>query len=128
MFGIRRTDARPNHWSGSGKLRGGRSGNLFFIPALRVLGLGVSYILSIPPAIYFTFASPDVPATMDYHRRIFGPQLWWKRRWLVFRHFLSFGRAILDRTAVLAGDTRHFSFTFDGEDYVRSALAEGKGV
>ncbi len=65
---------------------------------------------------------------MDFHRRIFGPQPWWKRRWLVFRHFLSFGRAIIDRTAVLAGDTRHFSFSFDGENHLRDALAEGRGL
>jgi len=93
-----------------------------------VLGLRITYALLVPPAIYFSFASPDVLATMDYHRRLFGPAGWWKRRWRVFRHFLEFGRAIIDRTAILAGDTRHFSFSFDGEDHLRSALAEGHGV
>src|SRR6266852_2125608 len=53
---------------------------------------------------------------------------WWKRRWLVFKHFLSFGRALIDRTAILAGGTRHFSFTFDGEHHLREAVAEGRGV
>jgi len=93
-----------------------------------VLGLRLTYALLVPPAIYFSFASPDVPATMDYHRRLFGPAGWWKRRWRVFRHFLEFGRAIIDRTAILAGETRHFSFSFDGEEHLRSALAEGHGV
>ena len=65
---------------------------------------------------------------MDFHRRVFGPQPWWKRRWLVFKHFLSFGRALIDRTAILAGDTRHFSFSFDGENHLRDAVAEGRGV
>ena len=121
-------DSQRKHWSGTGRLRGGRWGIWFFITALRVLGLRLTYALLVPPAVYFTFVSPDVPATMDYHRRIFGPQPWWKRRWVVFRHFLSFGRAIIDRTAILAGDTRHFSFSFDGENHVRDALAEGRGV
>jgi len=116
------------HWSGTGKLRGGRWGIWFFLTALRVLGLRLTYVLLIPVAIYFSFASPDVPATMAYHRRIFGPIPWWKRRWLVFRHFLSFGVAIIDRIAVLAGDTRHFSFSFDGEHHLRNAVAEGRGV
>jgi predicted LPLAT superfamily acyltransferase len=116
------------HWSGSGQLRGGRWGIWFFITALRVLGLRLTYVLTVPCAIYFSFASPDVAATMDFHRRIFGPQPWWKRRWLVFRHFLSFGIALIDRTAILAGQTRHFSFSFDGENHVREMLAEGKGV
>ncbi|MBI3881412.1 MAG: lysophospholipid acyltransferase family protein [Verrucomicrobia bacterium] len=120
--------AASPHWSGSGSLRGGRWGIWFFITALRVLGLRITYVLTVPCAIYFSFVSPDIAATMDYHRRVFGPQPWWKRRWLVFRHFLSFGRAIIDRTAILAGGARKFSFTFDGEEHVRRALAEGHGV
>ena len=121
-------DPKTSHWSGTGQLRGGRRGIWFFITALRVLGLRATYLLTVPPAIYFSFASPDVAATMDYHRRIFGPLPWWKRRWLVFKHFLSFGRALIDRTAILAGDRRNFSFKFDGEKNLRDALAEGCGV
>ena len=120
--------SQSGHWSGTGQLRGGRWGIWFFITALRVLGLRITYALLPPPAAYFSFASPDVPATMDYHRRVFGNVPWWKRRWLVFRHFLSFGMAIIDRTAILAGQTRHFSFSFDGEHHVHEALAKGHGV
>jgi predicted LPLAT superfamily acyltransferase len=116
------------HWSGTGKLRGGRPGIWFFIMALRVLGLRLTYALLVPPAIYFSFVSPDVPATMDFHCRVFGPQPWWKRRWLVFKHFLSFGRALIDRTAILAGNIKQFSFSFDGENHLRNAVAEGRGV
>jgi len=123
------TAASPTkHWSGTGQLRGGRWGIWFFLTVLRVLGLHLTYALLVPPALYFTFRSPDVPATMDYHRRIFGAVPWWKRRWLVFRHFLSFGQAIIDRIAILAGDTKHFTFAFDGEHNLRNATAEGKGV
>ena len=121
-------EIKSKHWSGSGQLRGGRWGIWFFITALRVLGLRLTYILTVPCAIYFSFASPDVAATMDYHRRVFGAVPWWQRRWLVFRHFLSFGRAIIDRTAILAGQTKKFSFSFDGEFHVHEALAEGRGV
>jgi len=116
------------HWSGTGQLRGGRWGIWFFITALRVLGLRVTYALTVPVAVYFSFASPDVAATMDFHGRIFGQVPWWKRRWLVFRHFLSFGRAIIDRTAILAGQTKNFSFSFDGEHHVHKELAAGRGV
>jgi predicted LPLAT superfamily acyltransferase len=65
---------------------------------------------------------------MDFHRRVFGGVPWWKRRWLVFKHFLSFGRAIIDRTAILAGQMEKFSFSFDGEFHVHKALAEKRGV
>src|SRR5262245_29846615 len=116
------------HWSGTGKLRGGRWGIWFFLSALRLLGLRLTYSLLPPVAMYFSLVSPDVPATMDYHRRVFGPLPGWKKRWLVFRHFLSFGRALIDRTAILAGKTRSFSFSFDGEQHLREAVAEGRGV
>ena len=116
------------HWSGSGRLRGGRWGIWLFITVIRWLGLRFAYALAVPCSAYFSFASPDVASTMDYHRRIFGRVPWWKRRWLVFKHFYSFGLAIIDRTAILAGKTRSFSYSFDGEHHVREMLAEGKGV
>jgi len=119
---------KKKHWSGSGQLRGGRWGIWFFITALRVFGLRITYLLALPPAAYFSFASPDVAATMDFHRRIFGPLPWWKRRWFVFKHFFSFGRALIDRTAILAGNKKPFTFFFDGEKHLRAALAEGRGV
>lgn len=120
--------SQAKNWSGTGQMRGGQVGLWFFITALRVLGLRSTYLLVAPVAVYFTLFSPDVPATMDYHRRVFGNVPWWKRRWMVFRHFFSFGCALIDRTAILAGDTRHFSFTFDGEHHLREAVAAGKGV
>jgi predicted LPLAT superfamily acyltransferase len=116
------------HWSGSGRLRGGRLGIGFFLVVLRILGLRMTYALLVPPAIYFSFASPDAPATMAYHRRVFGLLPYWKQRWLVFRHFLQFGRALIDRTAILRGNARSFSFDFQGEEHLRAALAEGHGL
>lgn len=116
------------HWSGTGQLRGGKHGLAFFIALIRFFGPRVAYAFAIFPAVYFTFTSPDVPATMDFHRRIFGRVPWWKRRWYVFKHFYSFGRAIIDRTAILAGGAKKFSFTFDGEHHIHEAVAAGKGV
>ena len=124
----KRVVSGTQHWSGTGKLRGGRRGIQFFLAALRVLGPRLTYPLLVPPSLYFAFASPDVPATMDFHRRVFGPQPWWKRRWFVFKHFFSFGQALIDRTAILAGHTKSFSFAFDGEENLRAAAAAGKGV
>ena len=91
------------HWSGSGKLRGGRRGVWLMVTTVRLGGPRAGYVLAAIVAAYFSFASPDIKATMAFHRRAFGPQPWWKRRWLVFRHFFSFGRAIIDRLAIHAG-------------------------
>jgi len=116
------------HWSGTGRLRGGRRGIWFFLTALRILGLRLTCCFLPPVAAWFSFTSPDVRATMDYHGRVFGPQPWWKRRWLVYRHFLSFGRALIERVAILAGNTRSFSFSFEGEEHLRAAVEAGNGV
>src|SRR6266496_1950443 len=118
------SDSQIAHWSGTGRLRGGRGGIWFFITALRVLGLRLTYALLPPVAAYFSFASPDVRATMDFNRRVFGAAPWWKRSWLVFRHFLSFGVALIDRAAILAGGTNRFSFSFDCENHLREAVAD----
>ncbi len=120
--------SQTKHWSGTGKLRGGTFGVRFFITALRVLGVRLTYILLVPVVLILSFISPDIAATMAFHRRMFGTAGPIRRRWLVIRHFFSFGRAIIDRTAILAGMTKRFSFTFDGEHHLRDAVAAGKGV
>jgi predicted LPLAT superfamily acyltransferase len=122
------TARQKKHWSGTGQLRGGRSGLRFFIAVIRACGPRLAYAVSVLPAVYFAFASPDVPAAMQFHRRVFGPLPWWKRRWFVFRHFYNFGKAIIDRIAILGGQTEKYSFHFNGEHHLRAAAAEGKGV
>jgi predicted LPLAT superfamily acyltransferase len=121
-------NAHSGHWSGTGRMRGGRLGPWFFITALRLLGLRLTRCLVLPFAAGFALISPDVQATMDYHRRVFGPVPRWKRRWLVAKHFNSFGRMLVDRVAILAGNVRHFSFSFDGEHHLREAVAQKRGV
>ena len=122
-------DTSPSgHWSGTGQMRGGTKGIGLFIWIIRALGLLPAYLLAVPCTIYFSFVSPDVDSTMDYHRRVFRKVPWWKRRWLVFKHFFAFGRAVIDRIAILAGRKDRFTFFFDGEHHVRNALAEGNGL
>ena len=116
------------HWSGTGKLRGGTFGVRFFVTALRLLGVRLTYVLLVPVVLTLSFISPDIAATMEFHRRMFGPAGALRRRWIVIKHFFSFGRAIIDRTAILAGMTKRFSFAFDGEQHLRDAVTGGKGV
>ena len=99
-----------------------------FTTVLKLFGLRACYALGIPVAIVCAFISPDIAATMDFHQRAFGHVPFWKRRWLVFRHYYSFGIALIDRLAILAGEHHRFSFTFDGEEHLRDAVAEGNGV
>ncbi len=122
------TDQTNQHWSGTGKLRGGRPGVWLLVNTTRLVGPRAGYLLAALAAFYFSFTSPDIAATINFHRRAFGPQPWWKRRWLVFRHFYSFGRAIIDRIAIHAGLTKNYVFQFDGDKNLRAAVAGGRGV
>ena len=120
--------AENKHWSGTGKLRGGSTGVWLLATIVRRFGLHAGYAFIALPTAYFTFASPDIASTMAFHRRAFGRVPWWKRRWLVFKHFYSFGVAIVDRLAILAGDRKNFRFEFASEKNLRLALAEKRGV
>lgn len=127
-FGFMTAASQSGHWSGTGQLRGTPAGIRFFILVIRYLGLGFAYACAVPTAIYFAFTSSDIEATMDFHRRVLGPQPWWKRRWLVARHFFSFGKMIIDRFAILNGNLHAFTFSFDGEQNLLNPLAEGRGL
>jgi predicted LPLAT superfamily acyltransferase len=120
--------AENKHWSGTGKLRGGSRGIWIVIKTVQIFGLRAGYAVAMLSSLYFCFVSPDVPAAMQFHRRVFGVVPWWKRRWLVLKHFYNFGQAIVDRIAILGGQTGKFSFFFDGQDHLRAAAAEGRGV
>ncbi len=122
------TGSQSKHWSGTGKLRCGHWGIWLVITTVRKLGVRAGYVLAALSSAVFSFTSPDVAATMEFHRRAFGSLPWWQRRWMVFKHFFSFGRAIVDRIAILGGKTDQFSFFLDGEQHLRAAAAEGKGV
>src|SRR5256885_9475447 len=89
------------HWSGTGQLRGGRWGIWFFVTVLKFLGVRIAYALSIPVAIYFSFVSPDVEATVDYHRRVFVEKPWWERGGKIFPPFFLFGPGLFDRVSIL---------------------------
>jgi predicted LPLAT superfamily acyltransferase len=45
-----------------------------------------------------------------------------------YRHFYSFGRILIDRVAIAGKGVSRFQFEFEGEEYIRSALREGKGA
>ena len=79
-------------------------------------------------ATYFTLAAPrSFRCSVDFLRRVLGPQPWWKWPWLVWRHFFSFGITLLDRVAVILGRGR-IECRFEGESLFRDYLDHGQGV
>jgi predicted LPLAT superfamily acyltransferase len=118
----------PRGWSG--RTRGGYVGNSIFVALIRYIGPWCAYLLLVPVSFYYLFFAPKaVSASRDYLRRIHGGGVSWLATLsLIFRHFFSFGKSLIDRVAVTEGNFQGFEFIFQGEDHIRQALAEGKGV
>lgn len=118
----------PRGWSG--RTRGGYVGNSIFVALIRYIGPWCAYLLLVPVSFYYLFSAPKaVRASKDYLRRLDGGGAsWLATMCLIFKHFFSFGKSLIDRVAVTAGNFQGFQFIFHGEEYIRQALAEGKGV
>jgi len=112
----------------SGRSRGGYLGNWFFIQLVRFLGIRWAYGWLVFVAAYYTVAAPmSRRCSIEFLQRVLGPQSFWKRTALVYRHFYSFGVLLLDRVAVLMGRQK-IQCRFEGESQFKAALDQGKGV
>lgn len=110
-----------------GKTRGGLTGYKIFVTVLKYSGLSLAYFILYFVAFYFLFASPrsSINTYRFYHKRLgFGIL---RSFIFIYRNYFAFGQVLLDKTAVLAGFKSKFTFTFDGEDYLRKMVEEGTG-
>ncbi len=112
----------------TGRTRGGYFGNWFFVQLIRWAGLRAAYAWLVPVTAYFTLTSPGpFRSSVEYLRRLFGPQPIRVWPWWVYRHFYSFGVTLLDRVAVIMGRGR-MECTFEGEAAFRELLDRGQGI
>ena len=111
----------------SGRSRGGYFGNWFFIQLIRAFGVWPAYLWLLFVAAYFTLANREAyRASADYLAHLFGPLPWWRRSWLVYRHFVAHGVTLVDRLSVLMGRSR-IECVFDGEELFRPLIEQRRG-
>lgn len=120
------TQDRPRDWDG--RTRTGL-GILIFYWAFTKLGPRFAYLLLFPVALYHVvFDRKHRRASRDYLRRRFpglrGLKLWW----MCYRHFLSFGRVLVDRGYAFLGMLGEVKLERDGHEVIEKALGLGKGV
>ncbi len=109
-------------------MRGGYLGNLFFVLVVRHLGLWFAYAWLTLIAGWFTIASPaSFRHSARFLERVLGPIPFWRKPFLVFRHFYSFGVTLLDRLAVIEG-TSLFECNHEGEELLLGHLEKGQGI
>ncbi|MCA8910133.1 MAG: hypothetical protein KDB82_00390 [Planctomycetes bacterium] len=120
------TQSRPKEWDG--KTRTG-FGILIFFWTFKTLGPRFAYLLLYPVAFYYViFNQKNGRASRDYLRRRYPGigffSLWWKN----YRHFLSFGRVLVDRAYAFTGMLGDVKFERDGHEVIEEVVAGGKGV
>ncbi|MCC6464792.1 MAG: hypothetical protein IT463_05575 [Planctomycetes bacterium] len=118
--------SRPKGWDG--RTRSGL-GILIFFWTFRFLGPRLAYAMLYPVVFYYQlFARKAVRASTDYLKRRYpglrGLRLWGRR----YRHFLSFGRVLVDRAYAFLGMLGEVKFEQDGHEVIEEVLSQGKGV
>lgn len=113
--------------SWKGKTRGGLTGYKIFVNILRYSGISFAYLLLRFVAFYFFVASPSSFRNIFnfYRQRLgfgFGLSIL-----SVYRNYYTFGQVLIDRTAVMAGFKTNFTFTYEGEEYLRKMVDEHTG-
>lgn len=113
--------------SWKGKTRGGLLGYKIFVFILKNLGLRAAYLLLVFVSFYFVlFAPTSTKAIYSFFRkRLKKGRL--PSVWAVYRTYFSFGQALIDRTAVLAGQNHKFTYYFDGIEHLQTIAEEGNG-
>lgn len=113
--------------SWKGKTRGGTSGYKIFIFILQHFGIKPAYFLLRFVVLYFFFFSPkERNAIYDYFRNIHKYSVL-KSLSSVLKNYYKLGEILLDKIALLAGFSNTFTFDFQGEEYLREIVAEGRG-
>jgi len=105
--------------SWEGKTRGGVLGYQIFIWTIRYAGISFAYFLLRFVVTYFVFNSREAyKATYFYFKTILSYGAL-KAFISIFRNYYIFGQILIDKLAMLAGFQHRFTFTFEGEEYLR---------
>jgi len=119
--------AEAPRWSG--RMRGGRFGNLFFATLARGrLSFLIPFFL-FWVALYYLAAAPAARrSSFDLADRTGRGGSFLRRLRFAFAHFYAFGTLLIERVAILSGNIRSFRFRSTGEEHIVQALDEGRGA
>ena len=105
--------------SWKGKTRGGVLGYKIFVFTLKYLGVPFAYFLLYFVVTYFIFTSPKaIRSIFNYFRKTLGYGLF-RSIINIYRNYYIFGQTILDKIVMMAGFEHQFTFTFEGEEFLR---------
>jgi predicted LPLAT superfamily acyltransferase len=110
-----------------GKSQANVTGYKIFGFFIRSLGIWAAYFLLLFVSFYyFLFSRKSSAAILSLYRtRLKMPAL--KAYRLLYVNYFRFGQTLIDKFAVLAGQTAEFTFEFDGEEHLREMVRRGEG-
>lgn len=104
--------------SWEGKTRGGLTGYRIFIYILKTFGLKPAYFLLRFVSFYFFLFSRESNKHMRFYFRqvlAYGKS---KSRWSIYKNYFMLGQVLIDKVAVMAGMSTHFTYDWDGEEHL----------
>lgn len=114
----------PKQWDGTSK--GGRLGNRIFIALIKVFGPFPAYLLLVFVCLYYVFFDRSGKQGLRQFRTRLGLE---KNGHLsLYRHFYTFGTALIDRITFLVRQKPPFLYTCVNEKFITDALRKGRGA
>ncbi|MGL6127162.1 lipid A biosynthesis acyltransferase [Chryseobacterium artocarpi] len=114
-----------NKWKG--KSKGTVSGYRIFVWCIRNIGIRSSYFILYFVASYFVLFQKKSNRYILYYfqkRLNYG---YWKAKRSIFKSYFTFGKVLIDKTAISAGLREKYTYEFDGIENLRNLLAAKKG-
>ena len=107
---------------------GGYRGNMFMLRIGQIC-LPAGYLLVAFAAFWFWLFKPKIrQASDDFLNRVYGPRPWFVRWRQSYRHLLTFGILLLDRSVELAQTKNNFQVQVPGLQQMRDSLKSDRGV
>jgi len=101
-------------WKGQSK--GTPLGYRIFIFLIRFLGIQSAYLLLRFVSFYFSVFSTKEHQYF-YFQKILSQTKWQAFRSIIINNYI-FGQVLIDKVAALSGYSKHFTYDFDGEEYL----------
>ncbi|CAI8921522.1 lipid A biosynthesis acyltransferase [Chryseobacterium sp. IT-36CA2] len=114
-----------NKWKG--KSKGTVLGYRIFVWCIRNIGIRSSYgVLYFVTAYYSLFQKKSNQYILYYFQKRLNYG-YWKSKASIFKSYFTFGKVLIDKTAISAGLREKYTYEFDGIENLRNLLAAKKG-
>ncbi|MBV8325841.1 lipid A biosynthesis acyltransferase [Chryseobacterium sp.] len=114
-----------NKWKG--KSKGTVLGYRIFVWCIRNIGIRNSYVVLYFVATYYVLFQKKSNRYILYYFQKRLTYDYWKARRSIFSSYFTFGKVLIDKTAISAGLREKYTYEFDGIENLRNLLAAKKG-